>query len=44
VLKAAFAEGRLTRDEYDERPAQACASRTYGELAAITDNLPAGGG
>jgi uncharacterized membrane protein len=42
VLKAAFAEGRLTKDEYDQRVAHACASRTYGELAAITDDLPVG--
>ena len=42
VLKAAFAEGRLTKDEYDERVEKACASRTYGELAAITDDLPVG--
>src|SRR5215469_5778684 len=42
VLKAAFAEGRLTKDEYEERVEQACTSRTYGELAAITDDLPIG--
>jgi hypothetical protein len=42
VLRAAFAEGRLTKDEYDQRVALACASRTYGELAAITDDLPVG--
>ena len=42
VLKAGFAEGRLTQDEYNERISQAYAARTYGELAAITADLPAG--
>jgi Domain of unknown function (DUF1707)/Domain of unknown function (DUF4190) len=42
VLKAGFAEGRLTQDEYNERMNQAYASRTYAELAAITADLPAG--
>ena len=42
VLKAAFAEGRLGKDEYDERVGQAWASRTYGDLAAMTADLPAG--
>jgi len=42
VLKAGFAEGRLTQDEYNERINQAYAARTYAELAAITADLPAG--
>lgn len=42
VLKAAFAEGRLTKDEYEERAAQVYGSRTYGELAALTADLPVG--
>jgi uncharacterized membrane protein len=42
VLKAGFAEGRLTQDEYNERMNQAYAARTYAELAAITTDLPAG--
>jgi len=42
VLKAAFAEGRLDKDEFDARVGQAFASRTYAELAAVTDDLPAG--
>ena len=42
VLKAAFAEGRLTKDEYDERVADVFASRTYADLAALTCDLPAG--
>ncbi|HBW21572.1 MAG TPA: hypothetical protein DEH11_22470 [Actinobacteria bacterium] len=42
VLKAAFVQGRLTRAELDGRVGQAFASRTYGDLAAITADLPAG--
>jgi len=33
--------GRLTVAEYDERLARAYAARTYGELAALTADLPA---
>jgi len=42
VLKAGFAEGRLTQNEYNERMGRAYAARTYGELAALTADLPAG--
>jgi uncharacterized membrane protein len=42
VLKAAYAEGRLTKDECDTRTAQIYAARTYGDLAALTADLPAG--
>lgn len=42
VLKAGFAEGRLTKDEYDARVSQAYAARTYGELAVVTADLPGG--
>jgi hypothetical protein len=42
VLKAAFAEGRLSSDEFEERTGQAYRSRTYAELAALTADLPAG--
>jgi Domain of unknown function (DUF1707)/Domain of unknown function (DUF4190) len=42
VLKAGFAEGRLTPDEYDERIGRAYAARTYGELSALIADLPAG--
>lgn len=41
LLKAAFAQGRLDRKEFDARIGQALASRTYGELAAITADIPA---
>ncbi|HEX6931700.1 MAG TPA: DUF1707 domain-containing protein [Streptosporangiaceae bacterium] len=42
MLKAAFVQGRLTKEEFDERVGQAFASRTYAELATITADLPAG--
>ena len=43
VLRAGFTEGRLTQEELDERVAQAYAARTYGQLWALTADLPAGG-
>jgi hypothetical protein len=42
VLRAGFAEGRLSQDELDDRVAQAYAARTYGQLWALTADLPAG--
>ena len=42
MLKAAFVQGRLTKDEFDQRVGQTFASRTCGELAALTADLPAG--
>ena len=42
LLKAAFAQGRLDRDEFDARIGQALASRTRPELAAATAGIPAG--
>ena len=41
-IRAAFAEGRLTQDELGERVAQAYAARTYGDLWALTADLPVG--
>ena len=41
LLKAAFVQGRLARDEFDERVGQVLVSRTYGELAAVTADIPA---
>ena len=41
VLKAAYAQGRLTKDELETRAGQAFASRTYAELATLTADLPA---
>ena len=42
VLKAAFVQGLLTKDEFDLRVGQTFASRTYGGLAALTADIPAG--
>ena len=42
LLKAAFAQGRLTKDELDERLGRALAARTYAELAALTADLHPG--
>ena len=41
TLKAAFVQGRLTKDEFDARVGRALASRTYAELAMVTAGLPA---
>lgn len=40
VLADAFAEGRLTRTEYDERTDAALASRTLGDLVPLVGDLP----
>ena len=42
TLKAAFVQGRLTKDELDARAGQVFAARTYAELTAVTADLPAG--
>jgi hypothetical protein len=42
VLKASFAEGRLTRAEQDDRTARVYAARTSGELGALIADLPGG--
>jgi type VI protein secretion system component VasF len=41
VLKAAFVQGRLSKDEFEARIAWALTSRTYAELAAVTADVPA---
>jgi hypothetical protein len=41
LLKAAFVEERLDKDEFEARVVQAFASRTYAELAAVTADIPA---
>jgi len=41
VLKAAFVQGRLTKDEFDTRVGKVFTSPTYAELAAVTADLPA---
>ena len=40
ILKAAFVQGRLIKDELDIRAGQTLASRTYAELAAVTADIP----
>jgi energy-converting hydrogenase Eha subunit A len=42
ILKAAFVQGRLAKDEFEARIGQALASRTYAELTAVTTDLLAG--
>jgi Domain of unknown function (DUF1707) len=42
VLKASFAEGRLSKDELDLRLNLAFVSRFFAELMAITADLPVG--
>ncbi|MFI2607099.1 DUF1707 and DUF4190 domain-containing protein [Kitasatospora sp. NPDC018619] len=42
VLKAAFAEGRLTVQEYEQRHEAVAAAQTYGQLAALVADLPSG--
>jgi hypothetical protein len=42
VLKAGYAEGRLTKAEHDDRVGRVYAARTYGELGSLIADLPAG--
>ena len=42
LLKAAFVQGVLTRDDFDARAGAALTARTYGHLAAITAGLTPG--
>jgi hypothetical protein len=42
VLKAAFVQGRLAKDEFDMRVGRVLASRTYADLSALTADIPAG--
>ena len=41
VLRDAYAVGRLSRDEFDERILAAYSARTLGELRDLTADLPA---
>jgi DUF1707 SHOCT-like domain len=41
TVKAAFVQGRLTKDELDLRAGQALTARTYAELVAATAAIPA---
>lgn len=40
ALREAYTEGRLTRDEFDERMSAAYSSRTWGQLRELTIDLP----
>jgi Domain of unknown function (DUF1707) len=42
ILKDAYVQDRLTKDEFDSRVGDALASRTHAELAALTADLPVG--
>src|SRR5215469_3275849 len=42
VLKIAFVQGRLTKDEFGTRVGQAVTSQTDAELTEVTADLPAG--
>ncbi len=40
LLRAGYADGRLTRDEFDERLAVAYAAKTRADLRGLTSDLP----
>ncbi|RKE19573.1 DUF1707 and DUF4190 domain-containing protein [Streptomyces sp. TLI_171] len=42
VLRAAYAEGRLSAPEFEQRMGTAHQAATYGQLAALVADLPAG--
>jgi hypothetical protein len=42
VLKAAYGEGRITKEEFELRAGRAMGARTYAQLAAVVADLPAG--
>jgi hypothetical protein len=42
MLKTAFVQGRLAKDELDLRVGQVLASRTYADLGALTADIPTG--
>ncbi len=42
MVKAAFVQGRLAKDEFDVRVARVLAARTYADLNALTAGIPAG--
>jgi hypothetical protein len=41
VLRVAAGDGRLTSEELDQRIESALSARTYGELSALVEDLPA---
>jgi hypothetical protein len=42
TLKIAFVQGRLSKDEFEQRLSKTLASRTYGSLAPLIADFPAG--
>jgi hypothetical protein len=42
ILKAAYTEGRLSKEEFDARSGRVLAARTYGELHTLVADLPSG--
>jgi uncharacterized protein DUF4190/uncharacterized protein DUF1707 len=42
LLTAAYGEGRLTKDEFDERSERALAGKTYADLSSVVADLPGG--
>src|SRR5262252_1992544 len=44
LLRTAAGDGRLSAEELDERLEKALSARTYGELAALSRDLPAAPG
>jgi Domain of unknown function (DUF4190)/Domain of unknown function (DUF1707) len=42
VLKAAYGEGRLSKEEFDLRAGRVMSARTYGDLSALVADLPSG--
>src|SRR5499427_2236197 len=44
LLRVAAGDGRLSAEELDERLEAALTARTYGELAALSTDLPVAGG
>jgi hypothetical protein len=42
MVKAAFVQGRLAKDEFDARVARVLTARTYADLNALTADIPAG--
>jgi hypothetical protein len=41
ILGTAYSEGRLSKDEYDDRLSAALSARTYGDLDQLLADLPA---
>ena len=42
MLKAAFGEGRITKEEFDLRASRTMSARTYAQLGAVVADLPSG--